>query len=119
MGDGPMTDIDKLAQIACEAFHGENTWDYTAAAHNSWRRAVQAVIDALGLEVDEHPNVPISVPEFNEDGSPVMDERMCPPVQRRHFEWVTKRRWVTLWEEVGPRETSEQLSARLEALRDE
>jgi hypothetical protein len=49
MGDGPMTDIDKLAQIACEAFHGESTWEHTAAAHNSWRRAVTAVVDALDL----------------------------------------------------------------------
>lgn len=109
-----MTDINELAKIACEGFHGENTWDYTAAAHNSWVRATQAVIDALGLELEVHPNCPIWVADYHEDGSPVMDERMIQPIHKHHLEWVTKQRWVTPLVEVGERETSAELSARLE-----
>jgi hypothetical protein len=80
-----------------------------------WEGVAAAVIEVLQLEPEIHPNVPISVPEYNDDGSPVMDDRWVPPVHKRHFEWVTKRRWVTPYEEIGERETSAELSARLEA----
>lgn len=60
---------------------------------------VASVITAkLGLIEDVHPNAPVSVPEYNEDGSPTMDDRMILSVHKHHIEWVTKRRWVTEWE---------------------
>lgn len=77
----------------------------------------EVLVSELDLEKESHPNVPISVPEFDAEGQPVMDERMVQPVQKCNFEWVTKERWVTPWVEVGDRETSEQLSTRLEANR--
>jgi hypothetical protein len=71
----------------------------------------------LGLELENHPNTPVSVPAYDDEGNPVMDERLVQPVQRHRFEWVTKQRWVTPWEEVGERETSQELSDRLEESR--
>ena len=73
-------------------------------------------IAELGLEKETHWG-PVSVAEYHEDGSPVMDDRMFPPIHKHRLDWVDMERWVTPWREVGERETSEQISARLQAQR--
>jgi hypothetical protein len=81
--------------------------------------AVRHVLDEFGFHAEYHPTCPISVPEFHEDGSPVIEDRVIPNVQKHHFEWVPKQRWVTDWQEVGPRMDSAAFAAQLEAVRSE
>ncbi|MCV7174790.1 hypothetical protein [Mycolicibacterium sphagni] len=79
--------------------------------------AAQAVVDALGLEPDVRESVPVWVPQFDDAGEPVMNEKWWPPTQESRLEWKSEARWVTPFVEFGQRETSEQKSARLEAAR--
>lgn len=69
--------------------------------------------EQLGLTQETHWG-PICVFEFDDAGNPVMDDRVFVRMQKSHFEWVDRARWVTPWLEVGPRETSAALDKRLE-----
>jgi hypothetical protein len=73
------------------------------------------LMECFGFTPEDHWG-PISVADYHPDGSPVMNEYMFPPIHKHHFEWVTRRRWVTEPVEIGERETSEQFSARLEQM---
>lgn len=75
------------------------------------------IAEALGLAEEIDQCYPVSVPDVDSDGKPLMDERWHPPIQRHHFEWVARQRWSTPWVEISERETSVALSERLEAMR--
>ena len=81
---------DRMAEIiAAHSIVGTFTAGYLA----------QAIVDELGLCEEVNPNAPISVAEYDSDGEPIMDDRLFLPVHKHHIEWVTKRRWVTKWEQ--------------------
>lgn len=61
---------------------------------------------------------PISVPDVDENGNRLMDDRFVIPQPKWRFEWVTQKRWVTPYRDVGARWTSEELSNRLAAARE-
>lgn len=49
--------------------------------------ALLSILDRYpDMELESHPIVPVSVLDFNDDGSPMMREDMFP--LRRHFEWA-------------------------------
>lgn len=76
--------------------------------------ARRALVAALGLEIEEVARQPVSVPEFTAEGEPVMCTDCVVPRQRHRFEWVDRRRWVTPWEDAGPRISSEEMHARMD-----
>lgn len=109
-----LTDIKRVA----EALEKADPLATARLRHRyDYRQMALAAIEALGLTEEVNTCVPISVPDFNEDGTPMMDDRMVILTHRHHFEWVTKRRLVSPWEEVGERETSQELDARLKQAR--
>lgn len=114
-----MADIEKVAEAICTSDSHKRIWSHLGPASKSYYRSMAiAAFDALGLVEEYEETVPIWVREFDDDGSPVMCNDMVPPHPKSHIEWVTKRRLVTPWEEIGDRQTSQRLSARLEANRD-
>lgn len=66
-----------------------------------FQKAAQAAIEAIGLEKEVRTNVPISVNDYDDDGNPIMDERLLIPTPKSHFEWATKEHWITSWVETG------------------
>lgn len=113
-----MSDLTEIRQLL-HAYEAARIHDGQGGeANNAGNVAGDALADALApflaqLTEDINPNAPVWVPEFNEDGSPAMDDRMVVPHQKHHVEWRKLRRWVTDWEEISERITSEQLSERL------
>lgn len=80
----------------------------------SWYRHLAMMIkDDLGLTPEDHFG-PITVPEYDKDGHPIMNCHLFPPQQKWKFHWVTRQRYVTDWLIISEPETSEELSDRLQ-----
>jgi hypothetical protein len=102
--------MSEIEDRIADTLKGYSPW-MTRHAHAETIAAL--LVSELGLTEEVFPNCPDFVEVLDENGNPVMNDYMLPPTPKHRVEWVTKRRWMTPIEEVGPRLSSEEFNARL------
>ena len=103
-----MTAVTEIAEVlaAHDFRRAKGTYESQCRCGWTWEgnqahrtHVAEAIVETLGLELEVLQSVPVFVPEFDSDGSPLMDSRMVQPIQKSHLEWVTKHRLATPWKE--------------------
>ena len=90
-----MTNIPERRLIAAIRSWPNHPWIVLPGPVDLTNNLAAHLVSELGLELEVFQSIPVFIPEFDDDGQPVMYPNRIPDIQKSRLEWVTKHRLVT------------------------